>query len=76
MKSSYGPAPIERALALTIPIVTVWPKPKGLPTAITSSPTRSAWLLPNVTADSSMRVPNFNSAMSSLASRPTTRALS
>ncbi len=40
MKSSYGPAPMVRPLALTMPIVTVWPRPNGLPMATTYSPTR------------------------------------
>ena len=40
MKSSYGPAPIVRPLALTMPIVTVLPRPNGLPMATTYSPTR------------------------------------
>lgn len=39
MKSSYGPAPITRSLALTIPAVTVDAKPNGFPTATTQSPT-------------------------------------
>ena len=39
MKLSYGPAPMTRPLALTIPVVTVWLSPKGLPMARTQSPT-------------------------------------
>ena len=38
-KISYGPWPICRPLALTIPDVTVLSKPKGLPMATTHSPT-------------------------------------
>ena len=38
-KSSYGPAPICRALALTMPEVTVACSPNGEPTARTQSPT-------------------------------------
>ena len=41
MKSSYGPLPMKRSLALTIPVVTVCSRPKGLPIAITGSPTSS-----------------------------------
>ena len=41
MKSSYGPAPMTRFLALTIPFVTVLLSPNGLPTATTHSPTRN-----------------------------------
>ena len=33
---------VARPLALTMPIVTVWPTPSGLPTASTTSPTRTA----------------------------------
>ena len=39
--SSYGPLPMKRSLALTIPVVTVWSSPNGLPIAITGSPTWS-----------------------------------
>ncbi len=39
-KSSYGPEPMSRPRAETIPAVTVPPSPKGLPTAMTQSPTR------------------------------------
>ena len=37
-----SPRPVARPLALTMPIVTVWPTPSGLPTASTTSPTRIA----------------------------------
>ena len=40
MKSSYGPEPMSRPRAETMPAVTVPPRPNGLPTAITQSPTR------------------------------------
>src|SRR5580692_5921090 len=40
MKSSYGPLPMSRPEAETIPAVTVPPSPKGLPTASTQSPIR------------------------------------
>ena len=39
-----------RPLALTMPIVTVLPRPNGLPMATTYSPTRSASLEPSETA--------------------------
>ena len=38
MKSSYGPPPITRPVALTMPVVTVCSRPKGLPMAMTGSP--------------------------------------
>ncbi len=40
MKSSYGPLPMSRPRAETIPAVTVPPRPNGLPTASTQSPMR------------------------------------
>src|ERR1700756_4201326 len=40
MKSSYGPLPMSRPLAETMPAVTGPPRPKGLPTARTQSPIR------------------------------------
>ncbi len=42
-KSSYGPAPMSRCWAETMPAVTVPPRPNGLPTASTQSPTRAFW---------------------------------
>src|SRR5439155_360828 len=42
MKSSYGPSPMTRPVALTMPVVTVCSRPNGLPIAITGSPTLSA----------------------------------
>src|SRR5213593_1139573 len=42
MKSSYGPSPITRPVALTMPVVTVCSRPNGLPIAMTGSPTFSA----------------------------------
>jgi hypothetical protein len=41
MKLSYGPSPMTRPFAETIPVVTVPSKPKGLPMAMTASPTCS-----------------------------------
>jgi hypothetical protein len=40
IKSSYGPAPMSRPSAETIPAVAVSPSPNGLPTASTQSPIR------------------------------------
>ena len=48
MKERKSPAPIERASAETMPLVTVWPTPNGLPIASTRSPTSSASLSPSV----------------------------
>ena len=43
MKSSKlpSPEPVARPLALTMPMVTVWPTPSGLPKARATSPTRT-----------------------------------
>ena len=46
-KSSRGPERISRPRADTMPAVTVPPSPKGLPTAITQSPTLTASESPN-----------------------------
>jgi len=40
---------MSRPRAETMPLVTVPPRPNGLPTAITQSPTWALSLLPNVT---------------------------
>src|SRR5882724_1932084 len=76
MKSSNGPWPMLRALALTMPAVTVACRPKGEPTAMTQSPTciRSEspsranlnWPLPSS---------SLSTARSVFLSRPTTFAL-
>ena len=39
-KLSYGPVPMTLPVALMMPCVTVWARPKGFPTASTQSPTR------------------------------------
>ena len=49
MKSSYGPSPISRPTAETMPAVTVPPRPNGLPTASTLSPGRTLPLSPKAT---------------------------
>src|SRR5207302_1156890 len=76
MKSSNGPWPMLRALALTIPAVTVACRPNGEPTAMTQSPTcilsespRRAYL--NWPLPSS----SLSTARSVFLSRPTTFAL-
>ena len=56
MKSTYGPASMSRAMAETMPRVTVPPRPKGLPTAITSSPTRTWSLSPSASSGRSFGV--------------------
>ena len=55
MKSSYGPLPMNRSLALTMPVVTVWSSPKGLPMAMTGSPTWSRSESPSGRTDSFAR---------------------
>ena len=47
IKSSYGVAPSDLPLALTIPTVTVRSSPKGLPIAITQSPGFNSFELPS-----------------------------
>ena len=42
LEAAVAGAAVARPLALTMPIVTVWPTPSGLPTASTTSPTRTA----------------------------------
>ena len=75
MKSSYGPAPTVFPLALTIPVVTVLLKPKGLPIAITQSPTRSTSELPKVTAGKESFVSILMTAKSVFGSSPRIFAL-
>ncbi|MCY1361381.1 hypothetical protein D9M69_480460 [compost metagenome] len=43
-------SPVSRCLALTMPAVTVFSRPKGEPIAITHSPTRSLEMSPTFTA--------------------------
>ena len=71
--SSYGPLPMNRSLALTIPVVTVWSRPNGLPIAITGSPTCSRSESPRgSTARAEESI--FSKARSVGGSVPTTRA--
>ena len=58
-----------------MPAVTVLLKPKGLPTAITQSPTRSAAELPKGAAGKSALASILITARSVLGSRPTSFAL-
>ena len=67
---------MSRSRAETMPAVTVPPRPNGLPIASTQSPTRGLSESPNWTAGSGLSVLTFSSAMSVLASRPTTFAFS
>ena len=48
-RSNAPPCPVERETADTMPLVTVPPRPKGLPMAITQSPTRAWALSPKLT---------------------------
>src|SRR5438309_1288214 len=76
IKSSYSAMPtLARPTALTIPIVTVWLRPKGLPMASTYSPT---WSLSESAQGMVGRslASTWMTAMSVLGSVPTTLALS
>src|SRR5437773_2214048 len=73
MKSSYGPSPITRPVALTMPVVTVCSSPNGLPIAITGSPTSSRAESPSGITGSPV-ASTFRRAMSVLGSRPRTLA--
>ena len=63
---------MSRPRAETMPAVTVPPRPNGLPTAITQSPTRGVWAA-NVTNGKSLPSA-FRSARSVLLSTPITLA--
>ena len=69
------PPLVARSLALTMPWVTVWPMPKGLPTASTTSPTASASLSAKVTAGSFSSALIFSTATSVRGSLPTVFAV-
>ncbi|EKE16935.1 MAG: hypothetical protein ACD_10C00710G0001 [uncultured bacterium] len=64
----------ERPRAETIPIVTVWPTPKGLPMARTTSPTRKLSIWPNVMVGN-LSALICKMAKSDSGSLPITRAL-
>ncbi len=74
MKSSKGPAPMSRPRAETMPLVTLPPRPKGLPAASTHCPTRRFAETPSETAESGARGVIRSRAMSVNSSTPTTRA--
>jgi hypothetical protein len=74
MKWSYGPWPIARPLALTIPAVTVLLSPNGLPMATTQSPTSSASESPSFATGSGSLLSIFSTARSVFGSRPRTLA--
>ena len=63
-----------RPTADTMPMVTVWPTPNGLPMASTTSPARSPSSLPKVIAGRDSVV-TCSTAISVSGSLPTTRAL-
>ena len=66
---------MSRLRADTMPAVTEPPRLKGLPIAITHSPSRSLSESPNFTATSGLTGLNFNTAMSVFLSTPTSSAL-
>ena len=72
MKGSISP--VSRALALTMPAVTVLSRSKGEPIAITHSPTRSRFTSPKRTVGRPL-ASIFSTATSVRLSAPTTRAL-
>jgi len=71
IKSSYGPEPRMRPLALTIPAVTVCSSPKGLPMATTHVPTFRSSELPILRGTKSEDSSILIRAKSVLGSRPT-----
>ena len=66
-----SPRPVARPLALTMPMVTVWPRPRGLPKASTTSPTRMASESPKGSTGRPL-ASILSTARSLAASRPTT----
>jgi len=64
----------RRCLALMIPVVTVWSRPRGWPMATTHSPTSTASESPNRTWGRGLPASIFKTARSVLGSVPTTRA--
>ncbi len=65
---------MSRLRAETMPAVTVEPRPKGSPIAITQSPMRALSLSPKWVAGSGFLGVTFSSARSVLSSRPITLA--
>ena len=74
MKSSYGPAPILRPRAETMPAVTVPPNPNGLPIASTHSPGRTSVVAASSRYGNAAVDSIFNTAISLRGSRPITLA--
>src|SRR6059058_389019 len=74
MKSSYGPAPRNLPLALTMPAVAVCVSPNGFPIATTQSPTLRASESPNGSVGSGRGALTWRTAISVLSSLPTTLA--
>ncbi len=66
---------MNRSLALTMPVVTVCSSPKGLPIAMTGSPTCKRSESPNGSVASELASSIFSRAMSVLGSLPTSRPL-
>ena len=75
MKSSYGPELMSRWRAETMPAVTLPPRPKGLPMAITQSPILALSLSPHSTKGNGVGESIFSSARSVLGSWPISFAL-
>ena len=73
-KSTIVPPWRSRPRAETMPAVTEPPRPNGLPTARTQSPTRTRSESPNATCGSGSGASILSRARSVLASRPTSRA--
>ena len=70
MKRSLAPCPVTRWTAEMIPAVTVPPSPKGLPIAITQSPTRACAESPQRTNGSGPGALILSNARSDAVSRP------
>ncbi len=74
MKERSGPASgVVRAIAETMPLVTVWPMPNGLPIASTRSPTSRSSESP-IGSAGRPSLSMSSSAMSAASSAPITRA--
>ncbi|MNC90218.1 hypothetical protein D3C83_62910 [compost metagenome] len=75
-KSSNGPEWMSRLRAEMMPVVTVPPRPNGLPTAMTQSPTFALSESPNATAGSGLSLSTLSRARSVFSSVPTSVATS
>ena len=65
---------MSRPRADTMPVVTVPPRPNGLPTAITGWPTRTLLASPNSTYGSGLSLLTFSTARSVFSSPPSSLA--